>query len=140
MLWACFPNKFHHSSEISFSLGKRGLNDVLSVNLSQILAPFIAKIKEVYQQVFSNFLQIVQNVEAWISKPDWARIEFTRVGADAEAIVARLDLGVDFLQPLVTLVQQHLGTLITDFQGIISQVLNAASHTANPLIGILSQK
>ncbi|CAF0889956.1 unnamed protein product [Adineta ricciae] len=113
--------------------GKRGVSDVLNINLQQVLAPFIAQIKQIYQQVFSSFLQIVQNIDAWISKPDWARIEFTRVGADAEALVSHLNIGVEFLQPLVNLVQQHLGALIDNFQGIISQALNAIKP--NQLIG-----
>jgi len=116
-------------------IGKRGITDALNINIGQVLAPFVAQIKDIYQRVFTVFLQIVQNVEAWIEKPDWARIEFVRAGIEAEKQVARLNLGVDFLKPLTTLVQSHLGVLITDFQGIIAQVLDAAKHPVQSLIG-----
>jgi hypothetical protein len=116
-------------------IGKRGLSDVLNVNIAEVLAPFIAQVKEIYQRVFAVFLQIVHNVEAWIEKPDWARIEFVRAGIEAEAQAAKLTLSVKFLQPLIDLVQKHLGALITDFQGIIAQVLDAAKHPIQSLIG-----
>jgi len=116
-------------------IGKRGLSDVLNINLAQVLTPFIAQVKEIYERLFNIFLQIVQNAGAWIEKPDWARVEFVRAGADAEVAVSRMNLGASFLQPIVNLVQQHLGTLITDFEAIIIQVLDAAKHPVQSLIG-----
>jgi hypothetical protein len=116
-------------------VGKRALPDIFNLNIAEVLAPFIAKVKEVYQRLFKVFLQIVQNAGAWIEKPDWARIEFVNAGVDAENELARINLGVEFLQPLVSLVQQHLQALIDEFQGIIYQVLDAAKHPLQSLIG-----
>ncbi|CAF0952273.1 unnamed protein product [Adineta steineri] len=125
-------------SSLFTGIGKRGIADALNINLPQVLAPFIAKIKGLYQQVFTVFLSIVQNPTEWIMKPDWARIEFVRIASEVEVIVSKLSLGSDFLQPLVALVQKHLGTLIDQFQGIIFQVLQSA-QAIKPLIGNLIQ-
>jgi len=114
--------------------GKRAL----PINVAEVLqsvSQFIAQIKQVYQKVFGVFVQIVQNAGAWINKPDWARIEFVRAGIDAENIISHLNLNFDFLKPLINLVQTHLGALVTDFEGIISQVLDAAQHPLQSLIG-----
>jgi len=119
------------------SIGKRDLTDVFNINIAQVLAPFIAQVKQVYERVFKVFLQIVQHVEDWVEKPDWARIELVRAGDFAEQAVERMTLSADFLQPLVNLVQQHLHAMITGLQGVVAQVLDAAKHPVQTLIGSL---
>ncbi|CAF3698738.1 unnamed protein product [Rotaria socialis] len=119
------------------------LNNAVSLLNSQITSLFsglfggidfdsiFGKIKEIYQQLFQVFLQIVNHAESWIQKADFARIEFVRAGDAAEEAVSRLNLGVEFLQPLVNLVQTHIHALISDFQGIIQQTIAAVAKPIN---------
>ncbi|CAF4012664.1 unnamed protein product [Rotaria sp. Silwood2] len=115
--------------------GKRGLSDLMNINIGEVVNQFAAQVKQIYQRLITVFAQIVQHAEDWIQKPDWARIEFARAGADAEQAISQIHLGVEFLQPLVNLVQTHLQALIPDFEGIIHQVLAAIQHPVQSLIG-----
>ncbi|CAF1354467.1 unnamed protein product [Rotaria sp. Silwood1] len=123
------------SSLFTDLFGKRDLSDRLNINLKEVLAPFIAQVKAIYQRLFTVFVQIVQHVEDWIQKPDWARIEFVRAGAEAEAAVSKLHPGAEFLQPLVNLVQTHLHALIPDFEAIIVQLFGSLQNPVQSLIG-----
>ncbi|CAF1238176.1 unnamed protein product [Rotaria sordida] len=115
--------------------GKRALPDLMNMNIGEVVTQFTAQVKQVYQRLFNVFLQIVQHVENWMQKPNLASIEFARAGAEAQKAISQIKLGVNFLQPLVNLVQTHLQALIPDFEGIIQQVFGAIQQPIQSLIG-----
>jgi len=97
----------------------------------------LKQLRRIYESRFTVFLQIVQHVEDWLEKPDWARIEFVNAGIQAKEALASLKINADFLKPIVSFVQTHLQTLITDFQGIIYQALAAAKQSSNQIQSLI---
>jgi len=111
--------------------GKRALPNVNMI--LQSLEPFIQQVKQIYQQLFIKFQQIMQNIGNFAQKPDFARIEFVYTGLDAENQASRLSVSNSLFQPLITMVQQHLGALISQLENVITGVLGG--NILQPLIG-----
>jgi len=114
-----------------FGIGKRALPNMS--NVLQSLQPFIEQVKQIYQQLFIKFQQIIQNIGNFAQKPDFARIEFVYAGIDAENQASRLSVSNNLFKPLITIVQQHLGALITQLENVITGVLGG--NILQPLIG-----
>jgi len=115
--------------------GKRALPNMNTV--LQSLQPFIEQVKQIYQQLFIKFQQIIQNIGNFAQKPDFARIEFVYAGIDAENQASRLSVSNSLFTPLITMVQQHLGALITQLENVITGVLGGVlgGNILQPLIG-----
>ncbi|CAF4475570.1 unnamed protein product [Rotaria socialis] len=105
------------------------LNNAVSLLNSQITSLFSGLFGGIGKRDLSSLANF--NLGQWIQKADFARIEFVRAGDAAEEAVSRLNLGVEFLQPLVNLVQTHIHALISDFQGIIQQTIAAVAKPIN---------